>query len=77
MKLCDGLSGFPDNFSQWQHYNSIKDEGKIYTGTGDGKIAFISARDIAAVGFHALTSKEPPKQEYEIHGPELLTHDEV
>ena len=33
---------------------TVKDEGKIYSATGDGKVPFIDARDIAAVAKEAL-----------------------
>lgn len=56
---------------------SIKEEGKIYTATGDGKIPFVSATDIAAVAFRALTDEKPHNTSYYILGPELLTYDQV
>ncbi|KAJ9642050.1 hypothetical protein H2199_005265 [Coniosporium tulheliwenetii] len=68
---------FMENFSEWQHLATIKDEGKIYTACGDGKIPFISATDIAAVAFHALTDERPHNTDYRVLGPELLTHDEI
>lgn len=67
-----------ENFSEeWQYSASIKDEGKIYTSCGDGKIPFISATDIAAIAFHSLVAEKPPNDMYRILGPELLTYDEV
>jgi festuclavine dehydrogenase len=56
---------------------TIRDEGKIYTATGDGKIPFCSADDIAAVAFSALTAPKPPNREIFILGPELLTYKDV
>lgn len=56
---------------------TIKDEGKIYTACGDGKIPFVSAADIAAVAFHVLTDTKPHNTDYRVLGPELLTYDEV
>lgn len=52
-------------------------DGAIYTATGDGRVAMIDARDIAAVAVAALTS---PKHEGEIYtptGPEAVSFDEA
>ncbi|KAH7913742.1 hypothetical protein BJ138DRAFT_1133892 [Hygrophoropsis aurantiaca] len=68
---------FMENFSQEQHLISIRDEGKIYTASGNGKIPFISAADIAAVAFHTLVDKKLHDKDYRVLGPELLTHDEI
>lgn len=57
--------------------DSIKEEGKIYTATEDGKIPFVSAKDIAAVAFTALTDEKPHNTSYYVLGPELLTYDQV
>lgn len=38
---------------------------------------FISADDIAAVAFHALTDAKVPGETVRVLGPELLTYDEV
>lgn len=59
------------------HPLSIKDEGKIYTACGDGKIPFVSATDIAASAFHSLIGTKPHEESYRILGPELLTMDDV
>jgi festuclavine dehydrogenase len=59
------------------HDVTIKAEGKIYTACGDGKIPFISATDIAAVAFRALTDENSHNTDYRVLGPELLTYDEV
>lgn len=56
---------------------TIKDEGKIYTASGDGKIPFVSTTDIAAVAFRALTDEKPHNTSYFVLGPELLTYDQV
>ena len=44
-----------ENFSEWQHKDSIKQENKICSATGDSLVPFASAKDIAVVAFHALT----------------------
>ncbi|PVH80511.1 NAD(P)-binding protein [Cadophora sp. DSE1049] len=66
-----------ENFAEWQYPTTIKDEGKIYTACGDGKISFIGAEDIAAVAVHALTSAKVPGETVRVLGPELLTYDEA
>ena len=68
-----------ENFSEegQGHDVTIKGESKIYTACGDGKIAFISATDIAAVAFRALTDEKPHNTDYRVLGPEVLTYNEV
>jgi festuclavine dehydrogenase len=56
---------------------AIKNENKIYSAAGNGKIPFISTKDIARVAVHALTDKRLQAVEYIVLGPELLTYDEV
>ncbi|KAN0095231.1 NAD(P)-binding protein [Hyaloscypha variabilis] len=68
---------FMENLTQWQHIGSIKNEGKIYSACGDGKVPFVSVADIAAVAFYALTVEKLPSTDYRVLGPELLTHDQL
>ncbi|MMZ60131.1 NAD(P)H azoreductase [compost metagenome] len=72
-------SYFMQNFTEPSHGHghSLRHSGHIYTAAGDGRIGFVDADDIAAVGFHALTDKEPPNRELIITGPESLTYDDV
>lgn len=73
------LSGIPENFccpGELQH-TAIKDESKIYSAAGDGRVPFVSADDIARVAFHALTDEKPHNTDHIILGPELLTYDQV
>lgn len=55
----------------------IKDQGKVYSATGNGKAPFVSADDIAAVAYRALTDEKSHNTDYLILGPELLNLDEV
>ncbi|EED85772.1 predicted protein [Postia placenta Mad-698-R] len=48
------------------HHLTIKDEGKIFTACGDGKIPYISAADIAAVASRTLTDEKPHNTDYMI-----------
>jgi len=67
---------FCQNFSV-MHAASIKATGAFYLAAGEGRIAFIDTRDIAAVAAKALL--EPPHQgkTYELTGPGALDHHEV
>lgn len=66
-----------ENLSTWEARVTIRDQGKLYTACGDGKIPFIGALDIAAMAFHGLTDEKPHNTDYMVLGPELLTYDEV
>ncbi|KAK0461640.1 uncharacterized protein EV420DRAFT_120245 [Desarmillaria tabescens] len=68
---------FMENFSEERHRGPFKSEDKIYSATGDGKIPFVSAEDIAAVAFRALVDPQPHNTDHFIRGPELLSYDEV
>ncbi|SPQ18620.1 53ae4f9d-9824-43cc-928d-456817f70a57 [Thermothielavioides terrestris] len=66
------------NFAtQPAHVRAIRDESKIYSATGDGKIPWVSADDIAAVAVRALTNPTPPNTDYLVLGPELLSYGEI
>ncbi len=65
-----------ENISEWQHKKSITEENKICSACGDAKVPFVSAKDIAAVAFTALTSATPVPST-RVLGDELLTHDQV
>jgi uncharacterized protein YbjT (DUF2867 family) len=56
---------------------SIKQEGRFYMPTGDGKISYVDARDIAAVGVEALVGTGHEGKAYEVTGPEALSHTEI
>lgn len=49
----------------------------MYSATGDGKIPFVSANDIARVGFRALTDEKSHNTDHVILGPDLLSYDQV
>ncbi|KAJ5836789.1 NAD(P)-binding protein [Penicillium robsamsonii] len=70
-------SWFMENFSELQHRGSMAAENMIYSAAQDGKIPFVSAEDIAAVAFRALTDPVPHNTDHVILGPELLTYDDV
>jgi uncharacterized protein YbjT (DUF2867 family) len=62
---------FMTNSYQWQP--TIKSEGKVFSPTGDGKMAPISPKDIATVLAVALTSSGHEGKIYTLTGPELLS----
>ncbi|KAH8661395.1 hypothetical protein BGZ60DRAFT_455250 [Tricladium varicosporioides] len=69
---------FMENFLDWQHHASIRNEGKIYSACADGRIPFISASDIAAIAFRTLTDEKPHSgKTYRVLGPMLLTYDQI
>lgn len=70
-------SWFMQNFSEQQHLPSIRDEGMIRTATGDGRIGFVHAADIAAVAVAALQGRAPGNRDYVLTGPQALSYDEV
>ena len=70
-------SWFMQNFSESFHVGPIREKGKVYSATSNGKVPFISAQDIARVAQRLLTDEKPHNTEYVILGPELLTYDDV
>jgi len=48
--------------------------GEIITATGDGRVAFVDATDIAAVAGHALTDDQPHNAELILTGPDALSY---
>jgi uncharacterized protein YbjT (DUF2867 family) len=48
--------------------------GEIVTATGEGRVAFIDAGDIAAVAVHALTDSVPHNTQHILTGPEALSY---
>jgi uncharacterized protein YbjT (DUF2867 family) len=48
--------------------------GEIITATGNGRVAFIDAADIAAVAGHALTDDTPHNTEHILTGPVALSY---
>lgn len=60
-----------------QHLATIRDQNIIVTATDKGKLPFVSADDVAAVGFRALTDEKAHNTDHLILGPELLSYDQV
>ena len=66
-----------ENLAEDGYETTIREEGIIYTACGDAKISFVSAADVAAVAFRALTDEKSHNTDHVIVGPELLTYDDV
>ncbi|KAL8928266.1 MAG: hypothetical protein Q9208_001976 [Pyrenodesmia sp. 3 TL-2023] len=65
------------NMSEAHHRPTIRDEGKIYSATGDGKLAWVSCGDIAAVTYRALVDDESHDCEHIVYGRELLGYGDL
>jgi len=63
--------GFMSNTYQW--LRDIKTESVIYNPMGEGQVASVDPRDIAAVAVHALTAPVLKETLFEVTGSELLT----
>ncbi|WP_409060544.1 NmrA family NAD(P)-binding protein [Streptomyces sp. SYP-A7185] len=72
-------SWFMQNFASPSHLHgaSIRAADEIVTATGDGRVAFVDADDIAAVAVRALTDERPHNAAHLITGPQALTYAEV
>lgn len=71
-------SWFMQNFTgDHVHARSIRERGEIVTATGDGRVAFIDADDIAEVAARALTDERPHNAAHLITGPEALSYADV
>lgn len=66
-----------ENFSESQHLGPIRQQSRIYSASGEGKVPFVSAEDIAAVAFHTLVDEPSHNTDHVILGPELLSYDDI
>jgi uncharacterized protein YbjT (DUF2867 family) len=57
--------------------DGIRTNGEIVTATGDGRVAFVDADDIAAVASRALLDAVPHNTEHVITGPAALSYAEA
>ncbi len=56
---------------------ALREHDEIATATGNGRVGFIDAGDIAAVAAQALLSPEPPNRDYLLTGPETLSYPQI
>jgi uncharacterized protein YbjT (DUF2867 family) len=73
--LCP--SAFMQNFSQGHNLATIREEDRIYSNTGQGRVPFIDANDIAAAALAVLTAPAPPNTEFVLTGDESMSYDRV
>jgi uncharacterized protein YbjT (DUF2867 family) len=59
------------------HAVSAREIGEIVTATGEGRIGFIDAGDIAAVAAHALCDDAPLLGAHVLTGPQALSYSDV
>ncbi|MFI0739523.1 ergot alkaloid biosynthesis protein [Streptomyces sp. NPDC021100] len=71
-------SWFMQNFGGGHaHARSLREHGELVTATGDGRVAFIDADDIAAVAARALTDPAAPCRDLVLTGPRALSYAEA
>lgn len=70
-------SWFMQNFSEPPFADILRDEGRLYSATGEGRIPFVHAGDIAEVACRALTDETPHNTDHLITGPQALTYGEA
>ncbi|ROQ99788.1 uncharacterized protein YbjT (DUF2867 family) [Streptomyces sp. 2132.2] len=71
-------SWFMQNFAaSTPHARSIRDEGAIMSASGDGRVGFVDAEDIAAVAVRALTDDRAPNTDLILTGPQTLSYADV
>lgn len=70
-------SWFMQNLAADPHRATIRADGVIMTATGNGRVPFIDADDIAAVAVHALVDAAPHNRAHLLTGPEALSYDAV
>jgi uncharacterized protein YbjT (DUF2867 family) len=67
---------FMENFTVGTTAAMIKNRGAIYVAAADGKVSFISARDVAEVATIAF-GEQHYGQAYGLSGPQALDHSEI
>ncbi|TSC25169.1 NAD(P)H-binding protein [Corallococcus sp. Z5C101001] len=72
-------SWFMQNFIHPRHHwaAGLQRDGTLVTATGDGRIGFVDAADIAAVGIRALADDASHDTAHVITGPQALSYDDV
>lgn len=73
--LCP--TAFMQNFSVGPYLASIREEDRIYSNTGTGRVPFIAVADIAACALAALTAPVPLNTELVLTGEEAMSYDRV
>ena len=68
---------FMQNFSEGPHSATIRDEHRIYSATGEGRVPFVHAEDIARVALRALSDEDSHNTDHIITGPQVLAYSQV
>ena len=68
---------FMQNFNAGPMYGDIMTTGALHLPAADARLSFIDVRDIAAVGFAALTETRHARKAYTLTGGEALDHSQV
>ena len=68
---------FMQNFSEPPFAGIIRDESCVYSATGEGRVPFVHAGDIAEVACRALTDEAPHNTDHIITGPQALSYGEA
>ncbi|KAL9603350.1 MAG: hypothetical protein Q9219_001212 [cf. Caloplaca sp. 3 TL-2023] len=68
---------FMENFSEMTHLPTIRDEGRLFSATGEGKVPWVSAGDIAGVAVRALVDERSHDCEYVVVGGEVLGYRDI
>ncbi|KAF7976426.1 hypothetical protein HWV62_6845 [Athelia sp. TMB] len=69
---------FMENFTELPHLTiGIAKYSVFYSATGNGVLPWISADDIAAVAFHALTDATSHNTDHLVLGPQLLSYPDI
>jgi uncharacterized protein YbjT (DUF2867 family) len=70
-------TAFMQNFSLGPSLASLREEDRIYSNTGTGRVPFIDVDDIAACALAALTSPTSLNTDLVLTGDESLSYDRV
>ena len=70
-------SWFMQDFTEGYHFPTIRDEGVVYSATGDGPVAFIDAEDIALAAASLLLAPSAPNRDFVLTGPRPVSYDEA
>jgi uncharacterized protein YbjT (DUF2867 family) len=72
-------SWFMQNFADERHHHgaSLKHDGLLVTATGEGRVGFVDARDIAEVAVRALADERSHDTAHVITGPQALSYGDL
>ena len=65
-----------ESFCEGMHLKEMR-KGRFYSCSGQGKVPFVSAFDVAAVAYHALLNVKSFDTDFRILGPDHYTYDQV